>query len=51
MLSPDGTGTKLERTTDGDGNPIVGFLAYPAIKADGNKSLGNLKRKLEAGSS
>ena len=49
LLSPDGTGTKLERTTDGDGNPIVGFLAYPAIKADGNKSLRNLKRKLEEG--
>jgi uncharacterized protein YndB with AHSA1/START domain len=46
-LTPDGGGTKLERTTDGDGNPIVGFLAAPAIKADGKKSLGNLKRKLE----
>ena len=48
LLTPVGGGTDLERTTDGDGNKIVGFLAYPAIKADGSKSLGNLKKQLEA---
>ena len=47
LLTPAGGGTDLERTTDGDGNPILGFIAYPAIKADGNKSLGNLKKQLE----
>ena len=47
VLLPEGGGTKLQRTTDGDGNPVVGFLAAPAIKADGNKSLGNLKTKVE----
>ncbi len=48
VLTPAGAGTDLERTTDGDGNPVVGFLATPAIKKDGNTSLGNLKRKVEA---
>ena len=48
VLSPEGGGTVLERTTSGDGNPIVGFLAKPAIMKDGRTSLGNLKRRLEA---
>jgi uncharacterized protein YndB with AHSA1/START domain len=50
-LSPEGGGTKLDRSTDGDGNPIVGFLAKPAIMKDGRTSLGNLKAKIEAAAS
>ena len=41
-------GTKLVRTTAGDGNPVIGFLAKPAIMKDGRTSLGNLKEKVEA---
>lgn len=48
VLSPEGGGTRLERTTDGDGNPVVGFLAKPAIMKDGRTSLGNLKSRVEA---
>ena len=48
VLSPGGGGTRLERTTDGDGNPVVGFLAKPAIMKDGRTSLGNLKARVEA---
>lgn len=47
-LTPEGGGTKLVRTTDGDGNRLVGFLAKPAIMKDGRTSLGNLKAKVEA---
>jgi len=49
-LTPEGGGTKLVRTTDGDGNRLVGFLAKPAIMKDGRTSLGNLKAKVEASS-
>lgn len=49
LTSEDG-GTKLERTTDGDGNKLVGFLAKPAIMKDGRTSLGNLKARVEASS-
>ena len=48
VLSPEDGGTKLERTTDGDGNKLVGFLAKPGIMKDGRTSLGNLKAKVEA---
>jgi uncharacterized protein YndB with AHSA1/START domain len=48
VLTPEDGGTKLERTTDGDGNKLVGFLAKPAIMKDGRTSLGNLKAKVEA---
>jgi uncharacterized protein YndB with AHSA1/START domain len=48
VLTPESGGTKLERTTDGDGNKLVGFLAKPAIMKDGRTSLGNLKTKVEA---
>jgi uncharacterized protein YndB with AHSA1/START domain len=50
VLTPEGGGTKLVRTTDGDGNRLVGFLAKPAIMKDGRTSLGNLKAKVEASS-
>jgi uncharacterized protein YndB with AHSA1/START domain len=48
VLSPEGGGTRLERTTDGDGNPVAGFLAKPAIMKDGRTSLGKLKARVEA---
>lgn len=48
VLSPDAGGTRLERTTDGDGNRLVGLLAKPAIMKDGRTSLGNLRAKVEA---
>jgi len=48
VLSPEAGGTKLVRTTAGDGNPVIGFLAKPAIMKDGRTSLGNLKEKVEA---
>jgi uncharacterized protein YndB with AHSA1/START domain len=46
-MASQGGGTLLIRSTDGDGSPLKGFLFYPAIKADGKKSLTNLKAKLE----
>ena len=48
VLTPEGGGTRLERTTASDGNPVVDFVVTPAIKKDGRKSLGNLKRRVEA---
>ena len=48
VLSSEGGDTRLERTSDGDGNPVVGFLAKPAIMKDGRTSLGNLKARVEA---
>lgn len=44
-------GTLIEKTLWGDGNPIVLFLAYPAVRADAMKSLRNLKAKLEGSKS
>ncbi|MGH2529105.1 MAG: SRPBCC family protein [Actinomycetota bacterium] len=41
-------GTLIEKTLGSDGNPIVFFLAYPAIRGDAMKSLRNLKAKLES---
>jgi uncharacterized protein YndB with AHSA1/START domain len=46
-MTPQEAGTLLIRTSDGFGNPVKGFVFYPAIKADGKKSLTNLKAKLE----
>ncbi len=40
-------GTLIEKSSWSDGNPIIGFLAYPAIRADAMSSLRNLKAKLE----
>jgi hypothetical protein len=47
-LEATSQGTRVTRSTTGDGNPIVAFLARPAIKKDAMTSLGNLKRLLEA---
>ncbi len=46
-LTPAGSGTTVERVTDGDGNPLLGLIFYPAIKADGSAQLKRLKAKVE----
>jgi uncharacterized protein YndB with AHSA1/START domain len=49
VLTPEGGGTRLERTTASvGGNPLLDFIVTPAVKADGKKSLANLKEKVEA---
>jgi uncharacterized protein YndB with AHSA1/START domain len=49
VLTPEGRGTRLERTTASvGGNALLDAVVTPAVKADGKKSLANLKRKLEA---
>lgn len=35
------------KATWSDGNPLLGILAYPAIRGDAMTSLRNIKRKLE----
>lgn len=47
-LRGDGPGTDLEKATWSDGNPVAGFLAYPAIRRDAMTSLRNLKATLES---
>jgi hypothetical protein len=40
-------GTLIEKSLSSDGNPMVFFIAYPAIRGDAMKSLRNLKATLE----
>jgi hypothetical protein len=47
-LEPTAAGTRVTKSTTGNGNAIIGFLARPAIKKDAMTSLGNLKTLLEA---
>lgn len=47
LTAKDG-GTHVEKATWSDGNPVVGFIAYPAIRGDAMTSLRNLKAKMEA---
>jgi uncharacterized protein YndB with AHSA1/START domain len=47
-LAPSGGGTIVEKVVGGGVNPVVGYLAYPAIRADAMTSLRNLKARLEA---
>jgi len=47
-LTPRGGGTLVERRMDGDGNPIIGLIFYPAIRADFMTALRNLKAKVES---
>lgn len=47
-LTPGNGGTDVEKTTWSDGNPVMGFIAYPAIRGDAMTSLRNLKAKLES---
>ena len=46
-LTSQGSGTLLEKETDGSINPVVRVLAGPAIKKDAMTSLTNLKHLLE----
>ncbi len=48
-LTPQDGGTVVEKQVGGGGNPIVGLVAYPAIRADAMTSLRNLKAKVEGG--
>jgi uncharacterized protein YndB with AHSA1/START domain len=48
-LRSEGGGTLLEKRLTGGLNPVIFFIAYPAIRADAMTSLRNLKAKLEAG--
>jgi uncharacterized protein YndB with AHSA1/START domain len=48
-LIPANGGTLVTKRVTSNGNPVVGFLAYPAIRKDVMTSLGNLKAKLESG--
>jgi hypothetical protein len=40
-------GTLIEKALTSDGNPMVFYIAYPAIRGDAMKSLRNLKATLE----
>jgi hypothetical protein len=40
-------GTLIEKSLSSDGNPMVFFIAYPAIRGDAMKSLRNLKATLQ----
>jgi hypothetical protein len=46
FTSADG-GTLIEKSLTSDGNPMVFYIAYPAIRGDAMKSLRTLKAKLE----
>jgi uncharacterized protein YndB with AHSA1/START domain len=47
-LSPQGSGTLLQKETDSSINPVVRFVAGPAIKKDAMTSLTNLKHLIES---
>lgn len=47
-LTRQGSGTLVEKETDGSINPVVRLVAGPAIKKDAMTSLSNLKRLLES---
>jgi hypothetical protein len=38
----------VEKVIGGGGNPVVGYLAYPAIRSDAMTSLRNLKARVES---
>lgn len=46
-LTPSGGRTELVKTVTSNGNPVVAFLARPAIKKDAMTSLRNLKALVE----
>jgi uncharacterized protein YndB with AHSA1/START domain len=47
-LTRNGAGTLISKRTTSNGNPVVGVVAYPAIRGDALTSLRNLKAKLES---
>ena len=48
-LEPRGAGTELIKRTSSNSNPVMLFIAYPAIRGDAMTSLKNLKAKVESG--
>lgn len=46
-LAPKDGGTDVDKGIWSDGNPVIGFIAYPAIRGDAMTALRNLKAKLE----
>lgn len=48
-LSPQGSGTRLTKHVTSNGNPLMFYIAYPAVRADQMTSLRNLKRFAESG--
>ncbi len=49
-LTPEGGGTRLSKRVTSNGNPLIFFIAYPAVRADQMTSLRNLKRAAESSS-
>ena len=47
-LTPEGGGTRLSKRVTSNGNPLVFFIAYPAVRSDQMTSLRNLKRAAES---
>ena len=47
-LAATNGGTVVEKVIGGGGNPVVGYLAYPAIRGDAMTSLRNLKARVES---
>ena len=48
-LEPHDGGTMLHKRVTSNTNPLVLYLAYPAVRADAMTSLRSLKRSLESG--
>jgi uncharacterized protein YndB with AHSA1/START domain len=49
-LAPDDGGTIVSKQVTSNGNPLMLFIAYPAVRADAMTSLRNLKAVAESGS-
>jgi uncharacterized protein YndB with AHSA1/START domain len=48
-LTREGGGTRLTKRVTSNGNPLIFYVAYPAIRSDQMTSLRNLKRLAEFG--
>ena len=48
-LQPRGAGTEVTKHMTSNSNPVMLFVAYPAIRGDAMTSLKNLKTKVESG--
>lgn len=48
-LSPANGGTAVTKHVTSNGNPLIFFIAYPALRADAMTALRNLKRVAESG--
>ena len=48
-LESRGSGTEVVKRTTSNSNPVMLFIAYPAIRGDAMTSLRNLKAKVESG--